>query len=226
MAKLEAIDAKLAGMKPSKADNELKKHAKKCAGQQLRRPPLLPFHHVVFDPMHGIHNEINVLLDEAIHQHLMVEDPSVKATIEEAQDKINKEWKAAHLPKFIQFGQDKKGAHGHALNGPTFKAVMGRPSLLINSIKHMGPVYKLLETKKLTPKMTREATGVGADRGPKADAGKRGKGKAKAPAQKKAKQRTVTYADEVQSEDEEEEEPAAAAASGSTVNDTHHHPTN
>lgn len=27
-------------------------------------PPLVPFHHVVFDPMHGLHNELNVIFDE------------------------------------------------------------------------------------------------------------------------------------------------------------------
>lgn len=97
MAKLHKIDEWLSSLTDQKMNNELKKHAKKCCAQQLRRPPILPFHHVVFDPMHGIHNEINVLLDEAVHQHLMVDDPSVKATIEEAQKKINKEWADAHL---------------------------------------------------------------------------------------------------------------------------------
>lgn len=71
--KLEQIDAKLAGLDEHNRAKELKKHAKKHLSQQLRREPLLPFHYVVHDPMHGVHNEINVLLDEAVHKHLMVD---------------------------------------------------------------------------------------------------------------------------------------------------------
>ena len=91
-AKLEKLDDELAQMDERPRDNRLKKHAKgtvKCAGhhgQQLRRAPLLPVHHFVFDPMHGVHNEANILLDEAVHKHLMVEssDAAVKKVIEEA----------------------------------------------------------------------------------------------------------------------------------------------
>jgi hypothetical protein len=130
----------------------------------LRRAPLLAFHYVVYDPMHGIHNEVNVLLDESVHKHLMVDsgDAGVKSVIEVAQSKINAEWKAANLPKFIQFGQDKKGAHSHALNGPAIEALWAKPALLISTIRHMQPVYALLEAKGLTPALQASAVREGA----------------------------------------------------------------
>ena len=58
-------------------------------------------------------------------------------------------WKRAYLPKFIQFGKDGQGEHSHALNGPAFKAVWRHKTLLIQTIKHMEPVYELLESKRL-----------------------------------------------------------------------------
>ena len=70
-AKLEKLDATLAAMEDGPRTSKLKRHAKKHLAQQLRREPLIPFHYVVFDPMHGVHNEINVLLDEAVHKHLV-----------------------------------------------------------------------------------------------------------------------------------------------------------
>ena len=63
----------------------------------------------------------------------------------------------ANLPKMIQFGRDNQGAHSHALNGPCFEAVWGRPGMIVSTIKHMGPVYALLETRKKTPPLTPEA---------------------------------------------------------------------
>lgn len=151
---------------------------------------MLPFHFVVFDPMHGIHNEANVLIDEAVHQHLMVQspDPDVMEVLATAQENVNKRWKDANLPKFIQFGRDKQGAHSHALNGPAFKAVWSKPELIIETIKDMSPVYALLESKKLTPALEPEAVGEGADKGPKK------KGGAAKP--KKKKQRGVAWEDE------------------------------
>ena len=55
----------------------------------------------------------------------------MQAIIATAQGKINPEWKDANLPKFIQFGKDKQGAHSHALNGPAFKAVWRHKTLLV-----------------------------------------------------------------------------------------------
>jgi len=90
-AKLEAIDAKLAAMDDGNRTKAIKKHAGTHLAQMLRRAPLLPFHYVVFDPMHGVHNEANVLLDEAVHKHLMVDSPKpeVKALIESTTVKVN-----------------------------------------------------------------------------------------------------------------------------------------
>ena len=103
----------------------LKKEANLHLGTMLRRGPGIPFHHVVFDPMHGCHNEVNVLLDESVHKHLMVDSPDaeVKRAIEEAQAEINRMWRDANLPKFIQFGKDGQGAHSHALDGPVSRPV-------------------------------------------------------------------------------------------------------
>ena len=179
----------------------MKKHARKHLSQQLRRDPLLPFHYVVHDPMHGVHNEVNVLLDEAVHKHLMVDstDPAVTEVIERVTQQINKRWKDAGLSKFIQFGRDGKGAHSHALDGPAFKDMMRAPQLIIDTIETMKEVYSLLESKDLTPPLKTSATGVGADRGPAATKGKRGKGKAAAPkakaAPKKQKKRGVNWGD-------------------------------
>ena len=199
-AKLEAIDAKLASfVDEKKRENYIKKHAKSHGAQMLRRPPLLPFHHVVFDIMHAIHNEANVILDEGIHKHLMIDSPdaAVKKVIATAQSNINKLWKEANLPKFIQFGKDTQGAHSHALNGPAFKAVWRNPELLIKTIKLMEPVWALLETRKQTPPLEASAVGVGADRGPKAAAQKRGGGgKGNGGGSRKKKAYGVTWDDE------------------------------
>ena len=56
--------------------------------------------------MHGIHNEANVLLDEAVHKHLMVDspDPEVKAIIATAQAQVNKLLKDANLPSSYSSG--------------------------------------------------------------------------------------------------------------------------
>ena len=162
-AALEELDAELAAMDQRHMTAKMKKHADGHLAQQLRRPPLLPFHYVTHDPMHAVHNEANALLDEAVHKHLMVEsdDAEVKKTMEHAQALINKDWKDANLPKFIQFGRDNQGAHSHALNGPCFEAVWGRPDLIIRTITNMGPVYALLESKKLLPKLTAEGVAAG-----------------------------------------------------------------
>ena len=97
-----------------------------------------------------------LVLFQAVHQHLIVESPSpeVMSIMAEAQTKINTLWREAHLPKFIQFGRDAKGAQNHSLNGPASKAVMRHKSLIVDTIKHMQPVYALLECKKYEPGQT------------------------------------------------------------------------
>lgn len=191
---LEKLDLDLAVMEPRAQTRVLRKHGKGHAAQMLRRKPLLPCHYFVFDIMHGMHNEANVLLDESVHQHLMVaktsKDEQVIQTITTAQTKINALWKEQHLPKFIQFGHDEDGVHSHAMNGPTAEAVMDRPSLIIETIQLMAPVYELLETRKQVPPLQAEVVGEGAISGPKPDQKKeqaKAKGKVKEPAKKSRK---------------------------------------
>eukprot|EP00966_Prymnesium_polylepis_P068102 1582882-Prymnesium_polylepis.1 len=149
-AALKTTDGWLADLPDNTHTNELRKHAKRHHGQQLRRPPLLPVHYFVVDPMHGMHNEANVLLDESVHKHLMVEskEPEVKKTIKEAQAKDQRE---------VEGRQSAQGAHGHAMNGPTVEYVMDHPALVIDTIKDMQPVYQLLEARKKTPPLQPDA---------------------------------------------------------------------
>ena len=209
-AALDAIDANLSAMDPGNMERALKAHAKNSfhAGQQLRRSPLLPFHFVVHDPMHAVHNEANALLDEAVHKHLVAceesKDKQVQATGREAQAVINKEWKDANLPKYIQFGKDDKGAHSHALNGPCFEAVWGRPGLIVSTIKHMGPVYALLETREETPPLTPEALAAieisEKETGKKRSKGGKGKAPVKKP-KRAPKSRRADFGDSEEDED-------------------------
>ena len=192
-AKLEAIDADLAALGPTALTNRLRSHAKNHLAQQLRREPLLPFHHVVFDPMHGMHNEANALLDEAVHQHFMScsksPDPAVVEKGERVQAKVNQMWKDAHLPKFIQFGKDAQGEHSHALNGPAFKAVWRHPTLLMDTIKAMEPIYELLESRGAVPPLQASAVGEAADKGPSAASKTKARKNEKQPAKKRAKKK-------------------------------------
>ena len=45
-------------------ENEEKKYSAQHDASSFDDPPILPWHHVVFDPMHALHNEGNVILDE------------------------------------------------------------------------------------------------------------------------------------------------------------------
>ena len=214
-AALDEIDAKLLGMEPGPLASTLKTHAKTHLAQMLRRWPLLPFHYVTHDPMHGVHNEANAVLDEAVHKHLMVEstDAEVKKTLEIAQAAINTLWKAANLPKYIQFGRDGQGAHSHALNGPCFEKVWSTPQLIIDTITLMGPVYALLESKKLVPELTPEALAAGdLEQAAAAVGAKRTKGRKAPPAKKKRaapkRNRRADFGDE----DDEFDEDATVCA--------------
>ena len=214
-AALDEIDAKLLGMEPGPLASTLKTHAKGHLAQMLRRWPLLPFHYVTHDPMHGVHNEANAVLDEAVHKHLMVEstDAEVKKTLEIAQAAINTLWKAANLPKYIQFGRDGQGAHSHALNGPCFEKVWSTPQLIIDTITLMGPVYALLESKKLVPELTPEALAAGdLEQAAAAVGAKRTKGRKAPPAKKKRaapkRNRRADFGDE----DDEFDEDATVCA--------------
>lgn len=75
MKKLEEERAKYAAMPPNVRAREDEKYSADHLAQHRDHEPLLPVHFVVFDPMHAMHTEVNCLLDEAIHQHLIVESP-------------------------------------------------------------------------------------------------------------------------------------------------------
>jgi len=84
---------------------------------------------------------------QAVHEHLKIESPDkeVEAIVESVKNRVNVMWKEKQLPKFIQFGRDGKGENSHALNGPTVKAVLRDPNLIIDTIEAMAPVYALME---------------------------------------------------------------------------------
>jgi hypothetical protein len=63
-AKLDTERETRLGWPESKRATEDEKYAKQHHGQCWSCEPLLPFDIVQFDPMHGVHNELNVLLDE------------------------------------------------------------------------------------------------------------------------------------------------------------------
>jgi hypothetical protein len=64
MAKLERERTERAGWDDAKTKREDEKYAHQHHGSVWGREPLIPFHYVQWDPMHGLHNEFNVLLDE------------------------------------------------------------------------------------------------------------------------------------------------------------------
>jgi len=70
-------------MPPNVRSREEEKFSAEHLAQHRDRPPLLPVHYAVFDPMHAVHTEVNAILDESIHQHLIVENPDeeVMATL-------------------------------------------------------------------------------------------------------------------------------------------------
>jgi len=81
---------------------------------------------------------------QAVHEHLRIETPDkeVEAVIASVRDTVNAMWRAKQLPKLIQFGCDGKGEHTHSLNGPTLKKVLRDPTLIIDTIDAMAPVYR------------------------------------------------------------------------------------
>jgi hypothetical protein len=134
----------------------------------------------------------------------MVESPDkdVMAVIEHAQAQVNTLWKSVYLPKLILFGKDSKGAHSHAVNGPTAKAVLRHKSLLIDTIKLMAPVYAMLERNRYTPgqkvvkvKIVGKAPETGDGKGDKGGKGKAKGGSTSEVKQKRKKLRGVDFGD-------------------------------
>ena len=112
------------------------------------REPLWPWHKVVFDPMHGLHMEGNVLLEESVQLPLACADEVdtvAKAKLLKATDEINELWRSYNFPKYIQFGKDTNGAKFKQLDGPTWKAAL-RSNVLKKTYEIMRrDVYPLLE---------------------------------------------------------------------------------
>ena len=48
----------------SASASDQERYARLHLSSQFDMEPLIPFHYVQWDPMHGLHNELNVLLDE------------------------------------------------------------------------------------------------------------------------------------------------------------------
>ena len=232
--KLIREQARVNKLSPDDRETELKKHADKHKSQKFNCPPLIPCHHYLWDPMHAVHCELNVILDEvsagrgvgggrrgwrmgggrtaaartqglsthgrrrrplsrdtreqAIHRHLIVEgkSASIQKMIASAKEKVNKLWKDAQLPAFIQWGKDGKGEeNSHALNGPTAKKVLRHPTLLPGTFTIMQEVWELLETEKI---IKYAADGVPEPREPPAKKGKAAESAGKKEAPKKARQ--------------------------------------
>ena len=201
MAQLSQDRAVIDRMAPAAAERAMKEHAGLHLGQCLGRPPLIPFRHALFDPMHACHNEINALLDESVHKHLALGADSkheqVKSTCATAQVEVNQLWRDANLPKFIQFGKVDGKELEHTLNGPAFNKAFGTPGLLQNTMNAMDAVWRLRETVPdgFVAAAAKSATAAAAPAGAEAPAaapkaGKKQRGKSfteAAPAPKKAK---------------------------------------
>ena len=124
---------------------------------------------------------------QGVHRHLIVEgkSASIQKIIASAKEKVNKLWKDAQLPAFIQWGKDGKGEeNSHALNGPTLKKVLRHPTLLPDTFKIMQEVWELLETEKV---IKYAADGVLEAREPPAKKGKAAESAGKKQAAKKPK---------------------------------------
>ena len=163
---MEKERARFARMAPGTHARKSKEHADKHEAQVYGWAPLVPFHHVVFDPMHGIHSEVNALMEEAVHKPLVFgfesKSPQVVAVCTKAMDEVNKLWADAKLQRLVQFGRKDGGKgdqHSHALNGPSFKKAWGKPHLLLETIKAMLPVYELKECVDLHAPIIMEGEG-------------------------------------------------------------------
>eukprot|EP00966_Prymnesium_polylepis_P213157 4937082-Prymnesium_polylepis.1 len=103
--------------------------------------------------MHGCLSEFNVLLDESMQQHLLVDssDKVVQATIASATEEINNLWGGVHMQKRLYWGKDAdlKAQPAPAVNGPDMKVIITHPTLLPKSCEIMAQVWDLLESKDI-----------------------------------------------------------------------------
>ena len=102
MRKLDVERARRAALEPAEAKAENEKFAADHGATVFDHPPLLPVDEVVFDPMHAVHTEANCLLDECVHQFLIVDpaNPAIAAELRAEVSnvaEINQMWQAFHL---------------------------------------------------------------------------------------------------------------------------------
>ena len=62
--KLNAAREKLAKLTVEEREKAYKTHADAHHSQKLDCPPLIPCHEYLWDPMHAVHCELNVIIDE------------------------------------------------------------------------------------------------------------------------------------------------------------------
>lgn len=150
--KMDEEICKLAGMSKSGRTAETRRLADLHHGVVPHQHGVLPFHHKVIEPMHGTHNEFNVLLDEAVHQHLLVQstDPKVKSAVLEKTHEINELWGSMHMQKRLYFGRDGNGTPqpAPAVNGPDMKVILRSPTLLPKTLDIMASLWDLTEVER------------------------------------------------------------------------------
>lgn len=64
MAKLEQERTQRASWPENKLEKEDEKFSRMHLSSKWGKEPLIPFHMVQWDPMHGLHNEFNALVNE------------------------------------------------------------------------------------------------------------------------------------------------------------------
>jgi len=204
---------KLAIMTKSGRITETRRLADKHDGVVPHQHGVLPFHHKVIEPMHGTHNEFNALLDEAVHQHLLVQsnDQKVKKQVLQATGEITALWGSVHMQKRLYFGRDGDGTPqpAPAVNGPDMKVILRHPTLLPKTLDILSGLWDFTEAER-KKSSAEESTEAPA---PKQQAKKRARAAApaaKKPAKKgkKAKKSHPVRFDEVEasSDDDIEEE--------------------
>jgi hypothetical protein len=151
--KLDEELEKIAGCTEPTRKAEALKYADKHDGIMHGQYGVLPCHHVVVEPMHGCHNEFNVVvLQEAIHEHLLVQstDPALKETIRQMTKEINELWGSMHLQKPLYFGRDDSGTAQPqpTANGPDMKVILRHPKLLPKTMEIMRRGWQLTEPER------------------------------------------------------------------------------
>jgi hypothetical protein len=180
---------------------------------------LWPWSKAVFDPMHGMHYEGNVLLDESVQLPLAAAedlDPAAKADVLQATEEINTLWRGYNFPKYIQFGKDGAGSRFKHLDGPTWKGAL-RSNVLKKTYEIMREkVYPLLEVREGTWKAPAVTAQV-ADELVKGSGRARKKAAKKVSKQRSRKQRPVRFGDsDGDSSDEEDADTGASAGEAQT----------